>query len=165
MPEFPENIPEHIKETMTLLISNMAVEAQKMSLTMSQVIRQMATDGTDLAEIERVLLNDLRTGGQIFGDFRANFKSQMRYGLERTARGEVFDAHKDVEIWVWVAIGDDKLCEDCDKRNGEKMTLDEWKSIGLPGAGTTICQDNCRCGLAPDGSIKVPEGGIMRKTK
>jgi hypothetical protein len=159
MPE----IPEHIKDTMTLVISNMAAESQKMSLTLSQVIRQMGADGTDLAEIERVLINDLRTGGQIFGDFRANFKSQMRYGLERTARNEVFDAHKDVKLWVWVAIGDDSLCDDCDDRNGDVMTLDEWKAIGIPGAGTTICQDNCRCGLAPEGSVSVPEGGIMRK--
>jgi hypothetical protein len=148
---------------MELVISNMAIESQKMSLTLSQVIRQMGADGTDLAEIERILINDLKTGGQIFGDFRANFKSQMRYGLERTARNEVFDAHKDVKLWVWVAIGDSSLCPDCADRNGKVMTLDEWKAIGIPGAGATICQDNCRCGLAPDGSISVPPGGVMRK--
>ena len=166
MPELPKDTPEHIRDTMTIILANLALEAEKTQLTIQQVIRQMRAAGTDLAEIERVLITDLREGGQIFGDFRKNFKSQMRYGLEQSARGEVFAAHAGAELWDWVEINDGKLCEDCSERGrmGSKP-LDFWRSIGLPGSGTTICQEDCRCGLAPAGSLNIPEGGISRKKK
>lgn len=162
MPELPENIPEHIRETMTISLSAMALEAEKVQLTLQQFIQRGRAAGIDLAELERILLNDLRTGGQIFGDFRANFKSQMRYSLEEVARGEIFEQHKEVERWAWVAISDKLLCPDCAVRNGKVQTLDEWRSIGLPGAGTTICQRSCRCMLSPAGSLEIPKDGIVR---
>ncbi len=162
MPDLPENTPQHVKDAMTLTLTNMALEAEKMQLTLQQIIRQARVGGMDLAEIERMLLEDLRTGGQLFGDFRANFKSQMRYSVEEVARGEIFEAHKDVKLWEWVAIADGKLCPDCADRNARVMTLDEWRRIGLPGAGRTICQRACRCALTPAGSIEVPKDGIIR---
>jgi hypothetical protein len=162
VPELPEDTPEHIREAMTLTLSNMALEAEKMQLTLQQVIQQARVGGMDLAEIERMLLEDLRTGGQLFGDFRANFKNQMRYSLEEVARGEIFEKHKDVKLWEWAAIADGKLCPDCANRNGRSMTLDEWRRIGLPGAGRTICQSACRCALTPAGSIEIPADGINR---
>jgi hypothetical protein len=159
MPE----VPEHIKDTMTITIANMALEAEKVQLTLQQFIRQARATGMDLAEIELQLLEDLRTGGQIFGDFRANFKSQMRYSIEEVARGEIFEAHKDVEFWTWIAISDKLLCDDCARRHGQTMTLEQWRRIGLPGAGRTICQRACRCALTPKESVSVPEDGIIRK--
>ncbi len=158
----PEDTPQHVRDAMTLTLTNMALEAEKMQLTLQQIIRQARVGGMDLAEIERMLLEDLRTGGQLFGDFRANFKSQMRYSVEEVARGEIFEKHKDVERWTWVAVRDGKLCPDCGNRHGKTQTLAQWRSDGLPGAGNTICQRACRCMLSPAGSLKLPEDGIDR---
>ena len=162
MPVLPEDTPQHIRDAMTLTLSNMALEAEKVQLTLQQLIQQARVGGMDLAEIERMLLEDLRTGGQLFGDFRKNFKSQMRYSVEEVARGEIFEKHKDVKFWEWVAVKDGKLCPDCADRNGRPMTLDEWRRIGIPGAGRTICQRACRCALTPAGSLDIPEDGIDR---
>jgi hypothetical protein len=158
----PEDIPDHIRDTMTITIANMALEAEKLQLTLQQIIWRARSAGMDLAEIELMLLEDLRTGGQLFGDFRKNFKSQMRYTIEEVARGEIYETHKDVKLWEWVAISDKLLCPDCANRNGRAMTLDEWRAIGLPGAGRTICQRACRCMLSPKDSISIPKEGIIR---
>ena len=162
MPVLPEDTPQHIRDAMTLTLTNMALEAEKMQLTLQQLIRQARVGGMDLAEIELMLLDDLKTGGQLFGDFRANFKSQMRYSVEEVARGEIFEAHKDVGLWTWISVFDKKRCPDCDRRHGQTKTLDQWRSEGLPGAGRTICQRACRCFLSPEDSIKVPPDGIDR---
>jgi hypothetical protein len=140
----PEDIPDHIRDTMTITIANMALEAEKLQLTLQQIIWRARSAGMDLAEIELMLLEDLRTGGQLFGDFRKNFKSQMRYTIEEVARGEIYETHKDVKLWEWVAISDKLLCPDCANRN------------------RTICQRACRCMLSPKDSISIPKEGIIR---
>ena len=155
--------PEHMKDMLISLSADMALESEKAALTLEQIVSKMQRSGMGLNEIESLLLRDLREGGQIFGDFRKNFKSQMRYGIEESGRGSVIDMFKDVELWDWVGISDKKICPDCLKRhNMEPQPYPTWQRIGLPGNGGTICGRGCRCTLVPDDSVKKPDGGIVR---
>jgi hypothetical protein len=56
----------------------------------------------------------------------------------------------------WVDVGDGRVCPDCiSRRKWSAVTLSEWEERGLPGAGWTYCQGNCRCILIPDGLLEV----------
>ena len=62
------------------------------------------------------------------------------------------------ESWllVWVAVGDKNTCPDCIVRAGmPAMLYKDWVSLGLPGAGLTVCRDRCRCFLMPDELIAL----------
>ena len=122
---------------------------KKETQSLDQLIEKMMDAGMTDDEIEAALKKDLHGEGQIFGDFRKNFKSQMRYSPEEVARGAIFEKNPEIKLWDWKAIADKELCDDCAKRSqmGAKP-LDFWRSIGLPGAGTTVCQFDCRCALA-----------------
>ena len=159
-----EEIPAHLKDMMIVLSNQMIIEAEKASLTLEQIIGRMQNSGMSSAQIETELIRDLQEGGQIFGDFRKHFKSQVRYGIEQSARGEVIDMFPEVQLWDWLGIADKSICPDCLKRNNmESQPYETWQRIGLPGGGGTICQQNCRCTLVPEKSVNKPEGGIIRK--
>lgn len=57
--------------------------------------------------------------------------------------------------FVWIAVGDERTCEDCAGRSGASLPLEEWETIGLPGDGATICADYCRCVVMMDGLIRA----------
>ena len=51
--------------------------------------------------------------------------------------------------WRWVWEPTAKHCTTCTERNGLVGTRAQFEAIGIPGAGTTICQGGCRCTLVP----------------
>ena len=55
---------------------------------------------------------------------------------------------KPKEEWQWITISS-KPCPDCEARAGKTMPLDQWRKLGLPGAGRTICGAYCKCELIP----------------
>ena len=152
--KLPDPLPKHINDMLIVITSNMGLEAEKLGLSTMQVIRRMRISGVSLPNIEAFLLNDLQTGGQIFGEFRKSFKATMKYAVEETGRGAVRDFFPDQKLWDWLGVGDDKMCETCVTRHNDvSRTMDEWRAIGLPGAGSTICQENDRCTLVPAGAV------------
>lgn len=59
-------------------------------------------------------------------------------------------------IFSWQTMKDKSVCPDCVERgNGEFRTFDEWKSIGLPGFGSTLCGTRCRCVIIPEDIVKI----------
>lgn len=52
------------------------------------------------------------------------------------------------EDWEWITISS-KPCPDCIERGGKVLSLDEWKTLGFPGDGRTICGSYCMCQLLP----------------
>jgi len=158
-----DEVPANLKEMQIILIAGLKKEIDKQVLTLDQIIFRMRASGMQDEFIKETLLKDLREGGQIFGDFRAALKSQVRLGIEDSARGQLKEEFKDIENWDWLGIADGKICPDCLQRhNSESKTYQEWQAIGLPGTGATVCQVDCRCTLVPAKSVDKPEGGIVR---
>jgi len=57
-----------------------------------------------------------------------------------------------VELWEWVTLDDDEVCEDClEKASLPPMDIADWMKEGLPGTpeAQTECGQNCRCQLVP----------------
>ena len=70
----------------------------------------------------------------------------------REAQSKSFDEYRQTadqnEEWEWITISA-KPCPDCIERGGKVLSLDDWKAIGTPGDGRTICGSYCMCELIP----------------
>ena len=55
-----------------------------------------------------------------------------------------------VEEWQWQTAGVN-VCPDCKPRNGDVRTLDQWRLVGLPKSGFSVCGHSCQCTLVPAG--------------
>ncbi len=159
----PDEIPEHLEDMWLTFTASMGIIADKQALTLQDIINRMLSSGMSKAEVKANLIQDLREGGQIFGDFRKQFKSTVKWGVEETARREsTVGVDLDTELWEWLAIADNKICGDCaDRALEEPKKYAEWQTAGLPGSGATVCQQNCRCRLVILESIEKPKSGIV----
>jgi phage head maturation protease len=53
-------------------------------------------------------------------------------------------------LYEWL-INDDAQthCDDCEEREGQVHTMDEWVDLGLPGdEGSTACGEHCKCSIS-----------------
>lgn len=135
-----------------LTLSNqLSKGATKTALTMNELITTMKSAGMSNVAIRQTLLNDLNTGGQLFGAFRNNLKNTIKNGIEISSNDS---ANKEftnagIQEFRWVSIGDNSVCPDCAGRSGEIGTLEYHETLGLPASGFSVCQGNCRCKLVP----------------
>ena len=80
----------------------------------------------------------------------------------------------DIRSHVWISVHDRNVCgkklpagEDsvrisCWHRHGKVKVYSEWRRMGLPGAGVTLCRKRCRCRVIPKSYLKegIPESSV-----
>jgi hypothetical protein len=59
-------------------------------------------------------------------------------------------------LYKWVTVKDNKVCPDCTPRHGQVKSMKDWRLIGLPRSGWSVCRSRCRCVLEYEKSI--PDG-------
>ena len=129
------------------------------------LISTMKASGMDNKAIKDVLINDLRTGGRLFGNYRNQIKNTVQSGIGISGGNSSRSTFEKagVKQYRWTAIGDKRVCPDCEPRHGEVDSLEFWKTVGLPQSGFSICRYNCRCQLVPvDYKDKEVEQPILR---
>lgn len=142
-------MPDVEESMMIVLSTQIETTAAQTTLTLRQLIQTMRASGATDDAIREILLTDLETGGRIFGEFRNKIKAGVKNGVQyanRAGSREVYD-EAGVKEFEWVAIADDRICDDCAERDGRKETWEFWETIGLPQSGFSVCTDNCRCEL------------------
>lgn len=90
-------------------------------------------------------------------DFVSAFIDGVKQGLREQAHRAASDAETQVFVlsgeseFVWISVVEEsgKICPDCKLRHGVVGNLAFWDQMGRPGAGKTICAQNCRCQLLP----------------
>ena len=133
------------------LSNQLAKGASRTALNMSELIGTMKSSGMSNAAIKQTLLNDLNSGGQLFGPFKNQLKNTIKNGIELSSNDSSNKAFTDagVKEFQWVSVGDNKVCPDCETRHGDEGTLEYHQTLGLPASGFSVCQTNCRCKLVP----------------
>lgn len=48
---------------------------------------------------------------------------------------------------IWVSVGDNKVCPDCEALAGAVADSKDWDASGRPRERGTLCGDHCRCVL------------------
>ena len=137
---------------LSILIGNqLSKGAAETTLTLEELISSMSASGMDNQSIKDVLMNDLTTGGRLFGPFRNSVKNTVKSGMGMAANeaSRTTFEKAGVQEFKWVSIGDKSVCIDCEERHGEIDTMEYFKTVGLPRSGFSICQFSCRCQLVP----------------
>ena len=131
--------------------SQLSNNTAKTALDLEGLIQSMLSSGMDKGAIKTVLMQDLTTGGRLFGGFRNQIKSTVRNGIGYASNksSKTVFTEAGIEEFKWVSIGDKSVCEDCEDRHGETGSMEFFNTIGLPKSGFSICQFSCRCQLLP----------------
>ena len=134
------------------IANQITTSAAQSTLSIQEVIANMRTAGMSNSAIRQTLLNDLNTGGPLFGTFRNKIKNTVKNGVELSSNDRATNQFKEAGIimFQWVSVGDGKVCPDCADRHGEVGTLDSFETIALPASGFSVCTTNCRCQLIPE---------------
>tara|TARA_R100000789_G_scaffold98975_1_gene104098 strand:- start:39 stop:1136 length:1098 start_codon:yes stop_codon:yes gene_type:complete len=133
---------------MEIILTNQVLNAaSQTTLDLSGLITAMQSSGMSNDAIKTVLMNDLRSGGRIFGSFRNSLKNITKNGVEYSSNQAQKNIYADAKVpkFQWVSVGDNSVCPDCDRRNGQVEPMEYWETVGLPKSGFSICQTNCRC--------------------
>ena len=132
--------------SMTILLT---AKASRTAITLQEFIQNAIVTGSDPAEIEALLLDDLKNNGRIFGEFTRAIKATANGAINGFRdSGSLAEFGLDDQFrWVAVLIN---TCVDClPRHNGPAMTWAEWEARGLPRTGFTVCKQNCKCMLIP----------------
>ena len=113
-------------------------------------INSMRLSGMAAAEVRKVLIADLISGGRIFGQLRNGVKRISKNAIEEAgnvAAQKAFEA-KGLKQYKWITVGKN-ICPDCKPRHGETGELEYFKTIGMPKSEFSVCGTNCNCMLVP----------------
>ena len=134
------------------MANHISASAAQSALSIQELVTTMKTAGMADSAIRQTLLNDLNTGGPLFGSFRNKLKNTVKNGVEASSNGSANGkfTKAGVSQFQWVSVGDGKVCPDCEERHGETGTMEYFETIGLPASGFSVCTTNCRCQLLPE---------------
>ena len=104
---------------------------------------------------KQILTELSRIGAQKVG-FQQAFTNKARKLSAVVARAEIANGKleaympyvEDDALFQWITISTN-VCPDCQARAGKVLRMSEWKKIGVPRAGFTVCDINCYCQLIP----------------
>ena len=151
-------MPESEKELNKLFIlleQANATEGMRTSLTINGLVRYMRGNGMSDEAILDEIVSDLRSDkSRWFGEWQRNVLKNTLGGANRAAGiGSELEITKDREgdrtESVWITVHDKRVCPDCISRHGQVRSMAEWRIIGLPRSGWSICGGSCRCQLVP----------------
>ena len=113
-------------------------------------VNSMRLSGMNNAEIKKIIVADLITGGRIFGQLRNGVKRISKNAIEEA--GNVASVKKfmnnDLRRFKWITVGKN-ICPDCQLRHGRIGDINYFSTIGLPKSEFSVCGTNCNCQLVP----------------
>ena len=129
-------------------LSNIAAQT---SLSLEGLVSSMRNSGMSNEAIKQTLINDLTSGGRLFGNFRNQIKNTVKNGVEMSGNNGSMGTFEDAGVteYQWISVGDKSVCIDCEGRHKETGTKQYFETIGMPKSGFSICQQNCRCQVLP----------------
>lgn len=132
------------------MVIRLSVQAESLGRYLDGEIKQMFLRGMSEDEIVATLTRDLADNGRLTSPLRQGFKSTVNTAIEDIAQGAVFEKYPETAQWEWIVTSSNP-CRDCLPRHGETATYDEWRELGLPRSGFSVCRENCQCVLLPKG--------------
>jgi hypothetical protein len=133
-------------------------EGESIAAKAKAAVVNMAASGMDEQAIIKALMNDLSSGGPIFGTLASQYVAAAGSFVDSLAQGAIFASQPSDTRWTWITTSSGP-CHDCLDRHNETKSYDEWEELGLPGAGATECGFHCLCVLVPESAVDKPAFG------
>tara|TARA_Y100000593_G_scaffold95130_1_gene200433 strand:+ start:9576 stop:10121 length:546 start_codon:yes stop_codon:yes gene_type:complete len=148
-----DDLPDEVEAMLIGMMDNMVYDITTFSNNIEKTVYTMSSAGISDKVIRETLLNDMETGGQIFGQLKNNTKAGIVSAINQAAKmGQYENYDLEEGLFTWVTVSGHKICIDCEGRTGLKKTFSEWESEGLPGSGWSVCKGYCYCVLDPSGT-------------
>jgi len=140
-------------ESLSILLNG---SVSKSAVSIEEFINIRFTQGASEEAIRTQLLNDLESGGRLFGEFRNSIRSTASGSLNRTRDSAFFSEVGIEDNYRWSAVLVNS-CPDCVGNHGKVDTWEGWEAsaFGLPRSGGTICRQYCQCVLLPEESTEL----------
>jgi hypothetical protein len=121
------------------------------TVSLEEYISNEIRSGKDPEELRAELKKDLHEGGEIFGEFREQFKATIKTEVtevKNTNQRHSIKWEEGVQLFSWTLDSGAEHCDDCINRSKmHPRPMKEWEIIGIPGEGITECGDHCKCHL------------------
>jgi len=109
-------------------------------------MHELTEQGLDEEEIIKILYNEIVENKKLI-NLENKEATYLLDFFKSTSQYTVWSSLDENTLYEWVWTPGAAHCEGCRERNGQIKTFDEWDALGLPGSGSTDCQDNCLCDL------------------
>lgn len=127
-------------------------ESMGLATRMQSEVVNMVASGMSREEVKAALWKDLNEGGKLFGGLRNAFRSVTGSILEDISQGAIFQKYGEDDNWEWITTSGNP-CVDCNPRHGQVKTYTEWRDLGLPRSGFSVCDMHCKCVLVPQSKV------------
>ena len=111
-----------------------------------------------------VIARDKTDLGRTFGAYKNSMKNLVLNAIRGATNEAILNRYGEegIQLLRWVTVSGDP-CPQCDDRQGEVNTLEGWRAAGLPKSGFSVCDDNCKCVLIPEGleSKEISDAGFL----
>ena len=132
-------------------------EVDIFSATLESTISRLQFEGLSETDIKSRLRNDLTNKVGAFAILNNSITDLNRYGIREASRIGMMSVYNEVlggnVQYRWVVARGVKHCQDCEERQGQIATIDEWTRLGLPATGWSRCNFRCYCILDPLNNI------------
>ena len=148
MADFYDEIRDEAEKVFFPLEIALKAQAVRTAVTLEEFIQIQRAAGIADEIIEQALLNDLNTGGRIFGEFinslNLNVSGRMNELANKAAKIEFGRNPKKKKVWIAALVN---TCPDCLPRHNQVDTEENWEIRGEPASGWSVCRSNCQCQL------------------
>ena len=150
-----DDLTPELEEMLLSTLDDMVFEVEVFGNQIEKQVTKLTKSGMIMSEIEATLNQDMILGGRIFGQLRNSIKDSIVDGVNQSSRfGQYSGYDLNLGTFVWVTVSN-RVCVDCQEREGYTGTFDDFVRIGLPGAGRTVCKEYCYCVLDPTGELST----------
>jgi len=127
------------------------------SATLESAIERMIFEGLTQKQISTRIAEQMRNKTGAFGILLTSTIDLMRYSIREASRLGMMSVYNEFygnnAEYRWIVARGVKHCSDCEPRQGQVQTFDEWVALGLPASGWSRCNYRCYCMLDPVGAI------------
>jgi len=120
-------------------------------------IERMDFEGLSQAQIELRIESQIVNKLGAFSILSTSTNDLIRFGIREASRLGMMSVYNEVygdnAQYRWIVARGVKHCADCDGRQGEIHTFNDWVGLGLPATGWSRCNFRCYCILDPVGKI------------
>jgi hypothetical protein len=141
------------------------LEGESETIKFDRAVFEMHRMGMTPEQITDAILDDFLNEQTMFGGIRSEITDELAGAVnqvESIAINDTYENELGDAMMQWVSIGDDKVCRDCEDREGQVRSLAEWNDVGTPSSGFSICGERCRCRLVPS-DVEVPTQILLRQ--
>ena len=155
---FGENdVTEDDIDFLEFLIGLTLFEVAIFSAHLESTIERMQFEGLTQTQITSRISEQLTNTTGAFGILLTSSTDMVRYGMREASRLGMMSVYNEVygdnAQYRWIVARGVKHCADCEQRQGEVHTFNDWVGLGLPASGWRRCNFRCYCMLDPVGAI------------